>query len=208
MHRLKVCGMRDRENIKTLVDLKPDYIGFIFYDKSPRFVGEDFSQEIPALIPEDIKKVGVFVNAETSHVTGKIEKYRLDLVQLHGRESAEYCKNLSEKNIHIIKAFSMDETIDFALLEDYDNFCDFYLFDTKVSTYGGSGKKFNWKILEKYNYQKPFLLSGGIGMDDADEIMNLRKLDMITLDINSRFEISPGLKDIGLIEKFIKKLTY
>ncbi len=207
MFRLKVCGMRDKENIKALVDLKPDYIGFIFYDKSPRFVGEDFRQEISALVPEYIKKAGVFVNAETTYVTGKIEKYGLDLVQLHGRESAEYCKNLSKTGIRIIKAFSIDETFDFLLLEEYDKYCEFYLFDTKVPTYGGSGKKFDWKILEKYNYHKPFLLSGGIGIDDMDDLKMLKKIKMITLDINSRFEKSPGFKDIELIETFIKKLN-
>lgn len=206
--KIKVCGMRNKENIQALLELNPDYIGFIFYDKSPRFVGEAFVNEIPVLIPEKIKKVGVFVNARTSYVTGKIAKYNLDVVQLHGGESSEYCKNLKEKNILIIKAFNLHETFDFTVLKEYENSCEFYLFDTKVPTYGGSGRKFDWKILEKYDYHKPFFLSGGIDIGDVDEIKKLKEPDMITLDINSRFEKSPGLKDVELIEKFIKKLNF
>ena len=208
MIRFKVCGMRDKENIDSLVDLKPDFIGFIFYDKSPRFVGEEFNPSISASVPNHIKKVGVFVNAETAYVIDKVKKYHLDFVQLHGRESAGYCKNLYDKNIGIIKAFGIDETFDFSTLKDYESCCEFYLFDTKVASYGGSGKKFDWKILEKYDFHKPFFLSGGIDIIVAEEILKLNNLNMITLDINSRFETTPGFKNIEMIKTFIEKFNH
>ncbi|RLD65648.1 MAG: phosphoribosylanthranilate isomerase [Bacteroidetes bacterium] len=201
MYKLKVCGMKYPDNIRQLLKLKPDFIGFIFYKKSKRYVGHNLN--IKKLnIPESIKKVGVFVNAEVDEIKDKIKEYQLDLVQLHGDESPEICKELKQTGIKISKAFQVDENFDFSVLKPFFSVCDYYLFDTKTKLYGGSGKKFNWKILEKYNNQKPFFLSGGIDLEDVDEIDKLKNLNIFAIDINSKFEISPGVKDIEKIKKF------
>lgn len=203
--KLKVCGLRDKQNIEQVAQLQPDFMGFIFYPKSKRYVGDDF---VMPEITNDIKKVGVFVNADFDKVFHTVVKYNLDAVQLHGDEDAYYCEdlfinfaqNLSTKNVMIIKAFGVDDNFDFSALEPYQSFCDYFLFDTKTKDYGGSGHQFNWNVLDKYDNKKPYFLSGGIGLDEMKNLSKL-KIPAFAIDVNSKFEIEPGLKDIEKIKK-------
>jgi len=192
--KLKVCGMKYPGNITAVSELLPDYIGFIFWEKSARF----FDGELPE-IPPSIKKVGVFVDASTEAIYAKIEKYQLDAIQLHGNESPDYCKALQSHNIQVIKVFSVTDDFDFSILQPYEPVCDFFLFDTKGQLPGGNGVVFNWELLAKYPSQKPFFLSGGIGSDAIDKIKKLQ-LPIYAIDINSKFETEPGLKDPKLIQ--------
>jgi len=199
---LKVCGLKDPENIKQVAALKPDFMGFIFYPQSKRFVGEDFI--MPTISPE-IKKVGVFVNASANHIIEKTNEYKLDLIQLHGDEKPNFCEVLNHI-VPVIKAFGVDEAFDFEVLESYKNTCTYFLFDTKTTDYGGSGNTFNWKILEKYDNSVPFFLSGGIGAEEFENL-KMKKFEnekIFAIDVNSKFEIEPGIKDIKKLEKCIK----
>lgn len=200
--KIKVCGMRDPKNLAELIKLKPDFIGFIFYPKSKRFVSDNTANEIVNLIPKETEKVGVFVNELASEIIRKINLFKLDMVQLHGDESPEYCKDLKSIGIKTIKAFGIDNNFDFSTLCKYVDFCDYFLFDTKNSSYGGTGKKFDWLKLEEYKLLKPFFLSGGIGIDDVEGIKKLDSLPIYSLDINSKFETEPALKDISLLKEF------
>jgi len=203
---IKVCGMRDKQNVVDLCKLPITYIGFIFFAKSPRFVGDDFDVQVTDSIPTTIKKTGVFVNASIEYIESKITKYGLHAIQLHGSESPEFCKAFSSRNIEVIKAFGIDTLFDFTTLLHYESVCDYYLFDTKAPSHGGTGQKFDWNILKEYKDSKPFFLSGGITIDDIDTINNLTDLPIHCLDLNSKFEISPALKDIVLIKEFIRGL--
>ena len=183
-------------NITAVSELLPDYMGFIFWEKSARF----FDGELPE-IPPSIKKVGVFVDASTEAIYAKIEKYQLDAIQLHGNESPDYCKALQSNNIQVIKVFSVTDDFDFSILQPYEPVCDFFLFDTKGQLPGGNGVVFNWELLAKYPSQKPFFLSGGIGSDAIEKIKKLH-VPVCAIDINSKFETEPGLKDPQLIQTF------
>ena len=196
--------MRDLENIRELVKLEPDYIGFIFYEKSPRYVGKKIPDEVLDAIPSSIKKVGVFVNASEREMKNAITQNSLNVVQLHGNESPEMCQIIRMAGVEVIKAFPVDEEFDFHSIQRYRESCGFYLFDTKTSQYGGSGEQFDWTLLDKHNFTKPVFLSGGIGLEDAEKIIRLNNKDIKVVDINSRFEIEPGLKDIEKVKKFIE----
>ncbi|MEO9477645.1 MAG: phosphoribosylanthranilate isomerase [Cyclobacteriaceae bacterium] len=200
--KLKVCGMREKDNIGELLLLKPDFIGFIFYAKSPRFVG---SFEIPK-VPKETKKVGVFVNEDESVIMGCVEKHGLDYAQLHGNESVELAKSLKQKGVGVIKVFGVMDAFPNEEIRPYEDAVDYFLFDTKTPAHGGSGEKFDWSILKSYDSPKPFFLSGGIDVSDLEEIkkMNIEKLEVI--DVNSRFEIAPGLKDIEKVKALKKQL--
>ncbi|MFT7351787.1 MAG: phosphoribosylanthranilate isomerase [Flavobacterium sp.] len=204
--KLKICGMKFQDNIKEVASLLPDYLGFIFWEKSARY----FDGEIPTL-PESIKKVGVFVDADLDFITNAFSKYKLDLVQLHGKESAEFCDKLKEKNIKIIKAFSVDNLFDFTQLESYKEVCDYFLFDTKGKLPGGNGITFDWKVLENYKLSVPYFLSGGIGLDNELEMKEFFTKayanNCVAIDVNSKFEIKPGLKNVSELKK-IKNLAY
>jgi phosphoribosylanthranilate isomerase len=201
--KIKVCGMRDRENIQSLLALKPDFIGFIFYKKSKRFVAD-----IPKInFPKEIKKVGVFVNEPIDEIFKILEKHQLDCVQLHGEETPEYCKEMKTKNIEILKAFSINEDFDFSKTASYQKVCDYFLFDTKGKEYGGNGVKFNWEILKEYKGKTPFLLSGGISKTDAIEINKIKIKSFVGVDINSGFELKPALKNIEDIKEFKQNLV-
>ena len=194
MTKIKICGMKYSENILEVSQLLPDYLGFIFYEKSSRF----FDGEIPE-ISKSIKKVGVFVNATLEEIKSKIKKYDLDLIQLHGNETPEFCSNLMQESLEIIKVFSVDDDFDFQILEAYENVCDYFLFDTKGKLHGGNGFTFNWQILEKYKSKKPLFLSGGIGIEEIAKIKTLN-LPIFAIDVNSKFEMEPGLKDINKLK--------
>lgn len=204
--KLKVCGMN--HNPSEVAQLQPDYLGFIFWKPSSRY----FEGDMPAL-PASIKKVGVFVDASIIEVLSTIEKYSLDAVQLHGHESPEFCKDIKESSpsIDIIKVFSIKDNFDFSILKDFEEVCDFYLFDTKGKLPGGNGYAFDWSVLTDYPSTKPYFLSGGIGLESAEDLKSFLNSPASTychvIDVNSKFEIQPGLKDIGRLKEFKKILT-
>ena len=201
--KLKVCGMRLAANIAAVAELKPDYLGFIFFEKSPRLISS-VSAELIKYIPSEIKTVGVFVDEDLAVLIEKVKLYQLNAVQLHGQEGPEYCLELKNNfgNLEVIKAFGMDETFNFCMLDDYENVVDFFLFDTKTKLHGGSGKTFDWKILEQYNLQKRYFLSGGIDLAHAEDILTINDSRLYALDINSKFELEPGLKHVEKIKAF------
>ncbi len=228
--KLKVCGMKYVENIQQVADLQPDYLGFIFYEKSKR--------NFEGIIPEfsnSIKKTGVFVNEYIEIVISLVEEYRLDAIQLHGDESVEYISDLknqlierralfieenkqikkkknqhyiSKNDVEIIKVFGIKDEFNFDVLKPYLEVVDFFLFDTKGKERGGNGTKFDWSVLEKYPFKKPFFLSGGIGLEDVDEVKKIMKsnLPIYALDVNSQFESKPGVKKIEELKEFKKNV--
>jgi len=208
MLKLKVCGMRLAANIAAVAELQPDYMGFIFYEKTPRVISE-VSAELIKYIPSEIKTVGVFVNEDLEKVKGRVNLLKLKAVQLHGSESPEYCAGLKSTfpALEVIKAFGIDEDFDFSALESYLDVVDYFLFDTKTKIHGGSGKTFNWSVLDRYTYTKPYFLSGGIDLEHATALKNIHDERLYALDINSRFEIEPGLKDADKIKEFIKEMN-
>ncbi len=200
--KIKVCGMRIEENIKDLIQLDPNYIGFIFYEKSPRFVGDMLSESFVKSIPSSIKKVGVFVNANPGYIMDMVKKYDLQYAQLHGQELPDMCRSLRQKGINIIKAFSISSDFNFAMLNNYAPYCDLFLFDTKGENPGGNGITFDWSLLKKYDHQKPFLISGGISLDNIETIIALsNEFPIYGIDVNSKFEIEPGHKDLQKVEQ-------
>lgn len=204
--KLKICGMKYPENMLEVGSLLPNYMGFIFWKKSARY----FDGIIPAL-PKSIKKVGVFVNAPLEEILEKIEKHDLQAVQLHGDESVEFCETLKKKMpklTEVIKVFSILDTFDFATLKPFESVCDYFLFDTKGKLPGGNGTTFDWKVLENYPSTKPFFLSGGIGLDEIEAVNEILKtnLPVYAIDVNSKFEIEPGLKNINLV-RTIRELS-
>lgn len=206
--------MKISENIQSLVALEPDFIGFIFYNKSPRYV-----QEFPKVeIPLYIKKVGVFVNETKENILNIVNQCQLDYVQLHGNESPKFCEQLIKNQqgntrflesyqLGLIKAFSIDDHFDFNETIAYEHFCDLFIFDTKGKNYGGNGEKFNWNILHNYKGKTPFLLSGGITKSDTTTLLNLKHTMFSGIDINSGFEMQPGIKNIEEIKEFKQKLA-
>lgn len=205
--KLKVCGMRSEENIKSLItQIRPDWMGLIFYAKSPRFVSEDFADSIKGLA---IPKVGVFVNANLNEIKNAISVFDLQTIQLHGEESVDFTKSVKEETgLEVFKVFSVKEDVDWKELENYLPFVDYFLFDTFTKEYGGSGKTFDWQILRSYPFDKPFLLSGGLSLENIKDIQKLKSEipQLAGLDINSKFEIEAGLKDIGKIREFWEKV--
>ncbi|WP_275111360.1 bifunctional phosphoribosylanthranilate isomerase/tryptophan synthase subunit beta [Paralabilibaculum antarcticum] len=204
--KIKVCGLRDKDNLKELMELPLDYMGFIYYSKSARFVGDDFDADILKSIPSDIRKVGVFVNESVEKILLLAEKYRLDVIQLHGDETPNVCKTIKDSGLEVFKAFQLNESFQFEQLESYHKKCDYFLFDTKSESYGGSGKKFNWQILEKYKGETAFFLSGGIGIDDVEAVKEFQHPKLIGVDVNSGFEESPAVKKVGLVKEFVKSV--
>ncbi len=197
--KIKVCGLKFPENVQAVAALQPDYVGFIFYPHSPRFVGYVPNEELTGLrLPA--KKTGVFVDKDFSTIKSIIQTYHLDAVQLHGSESAETCAAL-RKTVEVIKAFGVDENFDFNLLKAYENSVDYFLFDTKTLVYGGSGKVFDWHVLEKYTLNVPFFISGGLSQENLEEVLKLQHPAFYGLDLNSRFEDEPGLKNIKKLEE-------
>lgn len=196
---IKVCGINRANNLKRISNLDIDMIGLNFYLGSKRFLNN-----ISITINPNVKRVGVFVNPSMTELHQYSSDTQLDYIQLHGDESPQFCLEASEI-CPIIKAFGLDEEFDFELINNYD-MVEYYLFDTKVSTHGGSGTKFNWDKLAEYKGKIPFLLAGGIGPDDAAAIKELKHPMFIGVDINSKFEIEPGLKHVPKVDQFVKEL--
>lgn len=196
--------MREPDNILAVAALSPDFIGFILYPPSKRYLGEDYELTTP--IPDSIRRVGVFVNALLKEVMVWKNRLGLDYAQIHGDESPEYCLELKEMGLPVIKSFGVSENFDFRMLEPYLDYCEYFLFDTKCAERGGSGKQFDWKLLANYPFDKPFFLSGGIGPGDADAIIAISDLPLYAVDINSRFEKAPASKDVIALKTFINEL--
>lgn len=200
---IKVCGMRERENTAALLSLEPDLIGLIFYPKSARFAGEVAEVDYVRQLPAATQKVGVFVNESLENILATAQRYQLQAIQLHGEETPELCAQLRAANYTVLKAFAVDETFDFNQLRAYEGTCDYFLFDTKGPQYGGNGVAFNWNILDRYASATPFFLSGGLDLTHVAAIKAGRWPQLRSLDLNSRFELSPGLKDIPKIAQMM-----
>ena len=208
--------MRSPENILGLLALPVDWMGMIFYPKSKRYVGTELSPEwISAQASQFdlVKKVGVFVNASIEEVLNATHDYQLDFVQLHGDEAPQYCAELQSiwaigtvREAKLIKAFSVDEAFDFSTTTAYTNYCSYFIFDTKGPGYGGTGKTFSWELLANYEGLTPFLLSGGIDESMTDQIKALNFPQLAGVDINSRFEVEPGVKDLEMVRRFLDQM--
>lgn len=192
--------MRDSENIRAIEQTKADLMGFIFLPKSPRFVAS-----LPEYMPKKQKRVGVFVNASLEQILAKAQKFSLEYIQLHGDEPPAFCSELKNRGLKVIRAQRIANADDIIRAESY-NMADLMIFDTKTELYGGSGKKFNWQLLENYKGCVPFLLSGGIRSDTFEEIKAFFHPQFAGIDLNSGFEISPALKDVGKLNNFIEKI--
>lgn len=205
--KVKVCGMRNAANISRVASLKPDYMGFIFYAPSPRCcMGID--PNVIAALPESIEPVMVTVDMKENDIIRLADKYGFRIVQLHGAESPDMCWSLRERGFNVIKAMGLRTPEDLKNLEKYQGTVDLFLFDTACATKGGSGVKFDWKILDSYTLDVDFLLSGGIGPEDAEELNDFFHPKFVGIDLNSRFETAPGLKDPELLRKFLKTLNH
>lgn len=207
---IKVCGMRDAQNIEQIAFLCPDFVGFIFYPRSERYIrqsdlsNEDLDRILPKDLPTSIKRVGVFVESPDAEIERIASQWKLDFVQLHGNESPTFCQKLKEKGFNIIKVFSVGkEGISLAHMRQYEDFVDYFLFDTQTPNYGGSGHKFDWETLKTYDLKTPFLLSGGISLQDIEKLKGHIHHNCIGFDINSKFETAPAQKNPALIEEFI-----
>jgi phosphoribosylanthranilate isomerase len=209
--KLKICGMKYQENIEAVAALKPDYLGFIFYENSPR----NFEGEIPT-IPSTIKKVGVFVDASIDFIKEKVKQYDFKAIQLHGNETPQFCqdlqgfKNLESLDIELWKVFSIKDQFDFNRLQPYEDIVDYFLFDTKGKEKGGNGYTFDWSVLKGYPSSTPFILSGGIGLDETQAILSFQKSPesqyLHAIDVNSKFESEPGVKSAEKLKKMISNL--
>jgi len=200
--QLKVCGITSTENITALSTMKIARLGFIFYNKSPRYVYGKLNEQVLNEIPKRIKKTGVFVNAEIAEIEQIIGAYQLDSIQLHGNESPDFCNHFKTKT-EVIKTISISDKGSFKTAEMYQETCDLFLFDAHTENFGGAGKSFDWRWLEAYTLSKPFYLSGGISLDNLAEIKNIGHEQLMGIDINSKFETSPGIKDIEKIKRLI-----
>lgn len=231
--KIKVCGMRDAQNIRDVAALDIDLMGFIFYPKSPRFVSlissqagiiPDYSPErlnmavnadgkAGYIFPKRIKRVGVFVDEMPQTIITYVYNYSLDYIQLHGKETPTLIDNLRRTlvpdlvpDIKVIKAFGITSADDLQQCEAYEGHADLFLFDTRTPLKGGSGRQFDWSVLEAYHGRTPFLLSGGIGPEDAERVKAFHHPQCVGIDVNSRFETAPAMKDVELLSKFIKQI--
>lgn len=215
---IKVCGLRDGENIRQVAALGVDWIGLIFWPHSPRYVSMIPSNA--GIIPDRVsdigefkaKRVGVFVDPTAQDVITRVVNFQLDLIQLHGHETPTFIRNLRHtladiRPVKVIKAISVSSRDDITAYKDYADCVDDFLFDTKCKTVGGSGEQFDWSVLEAYDGDIPFLLSGGIGPDDAERVRNFHHPQCIGIDLNSRFESEPGFKDVAALRQFINQLN-
>lgn len=200
---IKVCGMKQPDNIARVAALGPDLMGFIFYEKSPRYAGH-LDPAVVRGLPAGIKKVGVFVNASSETILAKAAAYGLDYVQLHGDESPEFAGRLQSEGLKVIKVFRIAQSPP-PDMADFAESAELFLFDTDTKAYGGSGKQFDWELLRQNEIPRPYLLSGGIGSEDAGKVAQIDLPGMIGIDVNSRFETEPGQKNIELLQKIISE---
>lgn len=205
--KIKICGLKEARNIQEVAALQPDFMGFIFYPPSPRYV-QDLEAAVLADLPQHIQKIGVFVNESLEVMANMVEKYHLDGIQLHGKESPELCRQIRErlKDTLVIKTFSIASESDLVATRDYADVCHLFLFDTDCRQFGGSGKKFPWEILSHYHGDTDFLLSGGIAPNDTELLKSFHHPRAVGIDLNSRFEIKPGLKDIDRLKRFLSNI--
>ncbi len=201
--KIKVCGMKYTANREAVEKLPVDWLGFIFYPQSKRFIGETPE---PGLFNTEKPKVGVFVDENAFEIMALAKNFGFSMVQLHGKENPQTCQMLKRQGLKIIKAFSVNENFDFETTLPFEKVADFFLFDTKTPLHGGSGQKFDWRLLDKYTGHTPFLLSGGIGPDDAEEILKINHPKLTGIDLNSGFEDAPGTKNIEKLKKFIAEI--
>lgn len=198
---IKVCGMREADNIRALEQLDIDLMGFIFYPKSPRCLCE-----LPSYLPRHAKRVGVFVDEDKKNIEMLADRFGLEYIQLHGSESPGYCRALRAAGLRLIKAFPIATRKDLEGLEAYEPSCDYFLFDTRCRQHGGSGNQFDWSLLNAYKGTTPFLLSGGINPHSAGALKELKHPLLAGFDLNSRFELEPGVKDVERIDRFLKEV--
>jgi len=199
--------MKYEDNLREVAALQPDYLGFIFYEKSPRHMAATLVPEELIAIPNRIQKIGVFVNASNEYILNEAQRFGLNGVQLHGDELPQQCQELQEAGYQIIKVFRLgSEEFDFSQLAAYEFHVDYFLFDTQTPNYGGSGHTFNWAQLEDYTLSTPFFLSGGISLDNLGEALELDHPQLAGLDVNSRFETEPGRKDLTRLQKLLSKI--
>ncbi len=205
---VKVCGMADSRNMLQVAALKPDMLGFVFYPTSPRYAGYLPEKEVKTL-DEDILRVAVFVNEEADKMEHTACRYGISVLQLHGNETPDLCGEMRMRGFKVIKALGVETAGDFRMLPVYEKSCDWFLFDTKSKKYGGTGQKFSWSLLRAYRGELPFLLSGGIGVEDVEKIEEVKENEKFAgVDLNSRFEKVPGVKDTGLLIRFMEKLKH
>ncbi|MEO9210748.1 MAG: phosphoribosylanthranilate isomerase [Ginsengibacter sp.] len=206
--KIKVCGITNLKQMKELSELEIDFAGLIFYHSSPRTILHKLKAEEVKGLPSSFKKVGVFVNESVTNILEQVDAFGLDVVQLHGDETSEFCKQISD-HVELIKAFRIGNNqndVDW-LVKEYQEVCDYFLFDKMSSViYGGSGEKFNWKVLQVAQINKPFFLSGGIGLHDVEAIKSFSHPFFFGVDINSLFEKEAGIKDMTLVKKFVSQL--
>ena len=200
--KIKVCGLKYKDNLNEVASLNPDYIGFIHYSRSGRYMAE-------TLTKEDLKnissvKTAVFVNPTLTEITKSIQLFGYNALQFHGNESPDLCESFRSDSMKVIKAFSVNDEFNFNFIKDYHGKCDYFLFDTKGKEEGGNGFSFNWNILKQYDQKTPFFLSGGIGTDNIHQVMELTELNIYGIDINSKVESEVGVKDISKVKEVIK----
>ncbi len=211
MLKIKICGLRDPRNIGEIAGTSPDFMGFVFYPKSPRYAGHTDPVALRRKIPGDIIKTGVFVDEDPVKLSDICREFEISAVQLHGSETPDYCRKVRSAGFITIKAFGVSSYTASGLTEKYSDCCDYFLFDTLTKSHGGSGRRFNWDTLHGIRPSRPYFLSGGIGIDSIDYLKNFDEENLFGIDINSRFELSPGVKDVKLITKFIneiRKMSY
>jgi len=207
---VKVCGMRDAAALAGVAALEPDFLGFIFAPRSPRFVGDALAPEVVRGLPASIWKTGVFVNETTDNILAAAHRFGLSAAQLHGQEPPAQCEELSEAGLLVIKAFSVGTAVDFAALLPYVPHCDYFLFDTKGAAPGGNRAVFDWNLLSSYHLPVPYFLAGGLGLAHAAELAALQQSGRLPglagVDLNSAFETAPGVKDAGRVRQMLAAL--
>jgi phosphoribosylanthranilate isomerase len=204
--KIKICGLREHENIKAVAALQPDLMGFICYERSPRFIA-DMDEDIFSGLSPEIQKTAVFVNETAENIRAAIDKYGFEVIQLHGDETPEFAESFRDK-VTVIKAFGLDEDFNFSRLEPFVGKVDYFLFDAKTVIHGGSGQTFNWAILDNYQLDVPFFLSGGLSLDNLEEVKEITHSQFYGVDLNSRFEIEPALKDIEKLKQAFALLKH
>jgi len=202
--KIKVCGLRDKDNIQAVAALAPEYMGFICYEPSPRYV-KDISTDILSNLPSNVYKIAVFVDESKETINELLDTFGFNAIQLHGNESPDFAHSFRDK-VTVFKAFGLNADFDFEQLNNYANKVDYFLFDTKTDIHGGSGKTFDWRILDNYKLDTPFFLSGGLSLDNLAEVNTINHPQFYGVDLNSKFETSPGVKDIDKLKQAFSML--